>query len=473
MFGALALMIALQLGAAAAETGPPPVTGTPMVRSVMDYGANTDGALDNTAVFQRALDGAAAAGGGIVEAPAGRYRFDGPLVVPSNVTLRGTFTYSPAHAGVRDGAAKELPVFGSVLEPRCGAGSEEGAPFITLMDNATLAGFTVHYPDQDPHADAPTPYPYTVAMRGNNPALIDMQLLNPYNAVDASHNQRALIRNIHGQPIHVGVYVDMIYDIGRIENVHWNPWWSYRTKVFDWQMEHGTGFVFGKTDWHYVLNTFCFGYHVGYKFIKTDGGSTNGNFLGIGADDCQTSLVVEDSAPMGILITNGEFVSFHGPDPTMIRVEKTHSGTVRFVNCAFWGPARRNAVVDGTGTVGFSDCTFMQWGYEDEGGKIKQVSLPSLDVLGGSILVRGCEFLENKPQVALGAGVERAVITDNLVNGKPRFENKSRHGSVIIRDNAGTPENRRMRGAIMERRGFREGALKAGEKLQGAADARR
>lgn len=31
-------------------------------------------------------------------------------------------------------------------------------------------------------------------------------------------------------------------------------------------------------------------------------------------------LEVEQYSPIGLLISNGEFVSFHGPDPTMVRV---------------------------------------------------------------------------------------------------------------------------------------------------------
>ncbi len=413
---------------------------------VADFGAEAGGEADNTAAFQQALDAAKDAGGGVVMVPVGRYRFDGALTVPSNVSLVGTFRYSPAHAGIRD-AGGEKPVYGSTLEPYGGAGEEDGTPFITLQGNATLQGFTVHYPAQDPKADAPTVYPWTICMRGNNPAAIDLELLNPYDAIDASRNQRALIRNIHGQPLHTGIFVDLIYDIGRIENVHWNPWWSIGTPIFEWQMKHGTGFIFGKTDWHYVLNTFCFGYNVGYKFIDTDKGATNGNFLGIGADDCWTSLVVEESAPMGILITNGEFVSFHGPDPTMVRVEKSHTGTIRFNNCAFWGPANRNAVIEGYGTVGFSDCTFMQWAHHDK-------DVPCIDALGGSVLVRGCEFLEDKPQMYIGPGVERAIVTENLIAGKKRITEKTK-GRTIIKNNATTPTTPSWKKRIQRAPGFR------------------
>ncbi len=457
-------LTALILTIAAATENAAPVNGNPITRNIMEYGAFPDGTRDNTAIFQQALDATAAVNGGIVEVPSGRYRFDGSITIPSNVTLRGTFTYSPAHAGIRDGNSKQNPVYGSVLEPVGNADNEEETPFITVQGNATLQGFTIHYPEQKPDAEAPTPYPYAVAMRGNNPALIDMQLLNPYKGIDASHNQRALVRNIHGQPISIGIFVDAIYDIGRIENVHWNPWWSMGTNVYKWQMENGTGFLFGKTDWHYVHNTFCFGYNVGYKFIETEKGGTNGNFLGIGADDCYTSLVVEESAPMGILITNGEFVSFHGPDPTMIRIKKTHTGTVRFVNCAFWGPAKRNAVIDGHGTVGFSDCTFMQWGYEEKGDKRVSVDLPALDVIGGSIMVRGCEFMENKPQVQLGKKVERAIISENFVTGDVRINNDAPRKRSIIQDNLGFPNDHDFTKNLKRMPGLRANKLREPEK---------
>jgi len=417
-------MVCVAMFWAEAETMPKDATW-----NVMDFGAVPDGVTDNTAAFQKALDEAAHAGGGVVIVPTGRYSFSGSLSVPMEVVLRGVYAYSPAHAGIRD-KSPEKPEYGSVLLLRGNAGNEEGPPFVLLNSNAALQGVCIFYPDQKPEGPVPTPYPYAVAMRGNNPAVIDVELLNPYNAIDASKNQRALIRNIQGQPLHIGIYVDGIYDIGRIENVHWNPWWSTRPELFEWQKSNGIAFIFGKSDWHYVLNTFCFGYNVGYKFIETKSGSTNGNFLGIGADDCRTSVLIEQSALMGLLITNGEFVSIDGPDPTMVRVTETNTGTVRFSNCAFWGPCNRNAVIDGKGTVGFGDCTFVNWSYHKE-------DCYAIEALGGSVLVRGCEFKEDKNQVYLGQKVQRAIITDNLFLGVKRVRNKSK-GIVVVDNNVPT-----------------------------------
>lgn len=401
--------------------------GTPDNVDVRAFAAKGDGKTDDTAAFQSALDAMSKAGGGTVHVPRGNYLFRGHLNVPNAVTLEGVWQSVPAHNGIRDKGLPKPTDDGTTFLVTENADKEDGSPFLTLNTNCTLKGVVLYYPDQNEN-DTPKAYPWAIAMRGKNPAVLDVEMLNPYNGIDASQNERHLIRNVQGQPIRRGVWVDSIYDIGRIENVHFNPWWSTKPKLFDWQMANGEAFIFGRTDWQYVLNTFCFGYKVGYRFMETKAGATNGNFLGIGADDCFTSVVVEQSAPFGILITNGEFVSFHGPNPTMVEVTKSHTGSVRFVNCAFWGPCNQNARIAGNGTVGFSDCTFVQWDRKKEG-------LHSIQAESGTVLIRGCEFRENKPQIELGEAVKRAVVTGNIITGPARITNKSK-GSVKIGDNA-------------------------------------
>jgi len=391
--------------------------------NVRDFGAAGDGKTDDTAAFQKALDAAAEAEGGIVHAPRGNYLFKGHLNVPNAVTLAGLWQSVPAHNGIRNRGLPKPTDDGTTFLVTEGAGSEDGPAFITLNTNSTLKGVVLYYPEQNVD-DIPKPYPWAISMRGKNPAVLAVEMLNPYNGIDATHNERHLIRDVHGQPIRRGILVDHIYDIGRIENVHFNPWWSMKPKLFKWQMENGEAFIFGKSDWQYVTNTFCFGYNVGYKFIQTKSGMCNGNFLGIGADDCYTALVVEQCAPYGLLITNGEFVSFHGPDPTMIGVSENNTGSIRFVNCAFWGPCNQIAKISGAGTVGFSDCTFTQWGGKDG-------TRAAIQAKSGTVLVRGCEFRQDRPQIELGKDVSRAIIAENVFTGSERIDNKS-EGNVQI-----------------------------------------
>ena len=117
----------------------------------------------------------------------------------------------------------------------------------------------------------------------------------------------------------------------------------------------------------------------------------------------------------------------------MVDVAATHRGSVRFVNCAYWGPCHQIARIAGQGTVGFSDCTFCEWDVKREGRHAIQAS-------AGSVLVRGCEFQRDRPQVSLGADVRRAIITENLFQGPERIDNRSR-GVVRVADNASMPES--------------------------------
>jgi hypothetical protein len=321
-----------------------------------------------------------------------------------------------SHNGIRDHGQPKPGEDGTALFVTAGRGSEDGKPFLTLNTNSTVSGLTIYYPEQFTDED-PIPYPWTIAMRGKNPAAFDLELLNPYQGIDASQNERHNIRNVTGQPLRRGIWVDAIYDIGRIENVHFNPWWNSHSKVYQWQTANGEAFIFARADWEYVLNTFCFGYHVGYKFVESSTGACNGNFLGIGADDCNRAILIEQSAPYGILIANGEFTSFHGDDPTMLDVHATNTGVVRISNSAFWGPCNQIAKIAGNGTVGLSDCTFVEWGSREERAAIQATS--------GSLLVRGCEFRQRKRHIFLGKSVERTVITDNLFDGPAQIENAS------------------------------------------------
>ena len=216
--------------------------------NVRDFGAVGDGVTDETEAFQKALDSLGAVGG-VVYVPQGQYRFSGSLNVPQGATLRGPWNSVTAHNGCRDRGLPKPTDDGATFLVTGNAGNEDADAFITLNTNSVLQGVVLYWPEQKDN-DVPTPYPWAVKMRGKNPAILDVELLNPYNGIDASRNERALIRNIHGQPLRRGIFVDRIYDIGRIENVHFNPWWSMKPKLFGWQQANGEAFIFKRTDWH-------------------------------------------------------------------------------------------------------------------------------------------------------------------------------------------------------------------------------
>ena len=258
---ALLASLPLTLIAAAAEPRPESVD----VRTV---GAKGDGKTDDTAAFQKALDAAGKAGGGVVHAPRGNYFFAGRLSVPNNVTLEGIWTSVPAHNGVRDRGCPGRPTTAPPSSSPPTPATRDGPAFLTLHTNSTLKGVVDLLPEAARATTCPSPIPGPSRCAARTRRCSTSSCSTPTRASTPPHNERHLIRNVQGQPLRMGVWVDSIYDIGRIENVHFNPWWSVQPKLFGWQMANGEAFVFGRSDWQYVLNTFCFGYHVGYQFMR-------------------------------------------------------------------------------------------------------------------------------------------------------------------------------------------------------------
>jgi hypothetical protein len=76
-----------------------------------------------------------------------------------------------------------------------------------------------------------------------------------------------------------------------------------------WQLLHGRAFVFARTDWEYVFNTFAFGYAIGYHFVASPQGSCNGNFLGIGADMAVYALSKQAKLYMTFAFALGKCIS--------------------------------------------------------------------------------------------------------------------------------------------------------------------
>lgn len=386
---------------------------------------------DATATIQAMLDKAAADGGGTVTLAADKYRLYGSLRVPPAVTLQGTWT-APHHARLNNG---------TVLMALGGRGSEEGPALVELEPSATLRGVTIYYPEQD-LADL-QPYPWTIRGRGMHNTVEDVTLVNPWQGIDiGTHaNELHLIRNVFGCPLKTGIYINACTDIGRIENVHFNPhYWSrsegdgFPRPDMEALMNHlvanADGFVFGRTDWQYVLNTFCYGYRAGYRFVATPEGLCNGNFVGIGADGCENAILVEAAAPYGILVTNGQFVGLRAPEPIQVVTRPTNNiGVLQFNNCSFWGPVAQIARLE-AGTTSFHQCNFHHWDAKKEGR-------PAMEALGGDLVISNSNFQHGGEEVRLGARVRSAIVTGNLTRGPMDVNSQANPEKVRVEGNVG------------------------------------
>jgi len=428
--------------------------------NVRNFGAKGDEKTDDTAAFLRALDACQQADCGSVYVPSGRYLIKTHLVIPEAVALVGNWqapaTFEP----------KATKIQGSVLLAVEGAGKPEGPPFLTLKTNSVIKGLTIFYPQQT-NTNPPVAYPWTVATAeggATNVSIIDVLMVNPYQAVDFGSypSARHFIRNLNCQALYRGIYVDQCGDIGRIENVHLWPFWdeSLTSPLARFTYEHGQGFIFGRTDWELMVDCFAINFQAGFRFtsnappdVSRTGPAPSlkvlpvGNVLitGGGSDLSNLAILVEGSqAHAGLSFVNCQVFGD-------VIVKRTNEGMIRFTGCGFFGSMHgQNGVgfakIDaGRSRISFSNCHFQSLN--------KQEGMPFINVLSGRVSWMNCVFLNSKKthrgplpalpderegwnpeHIVLEPGVISAVIVGNEFYAPARIVNRS-NGKVVIADN--------------------------------------
>lgn len=398
------------------------------------YLARGDGKSDDTTAIQAALDAAAAAGGGVVYLPAGTYLVRTHLSVPAETSLVGV---GRAPAVYRE----KTP--GSTLLAVEGAGRADGAAFITLEGpDSTLQGVKVLYPNQVV-ADAPVPYPWTVrGGAGDGAALIDVLLVNPYQAVDLATmgGSRHYIRGLYGQPLLKGIWVDRCYDIGRIHDVHFWPFWSMDKRVLDFTEAHATSFIFQRSDWEVVENVFSWGYHVGMELSASKDGAMNGQMSDVAFDGVDIGIVADATQLQGVSFSNLAIANdSRGTSRTAIWGRSAKEGAVQVVKVdgkevtqpspaviyvrggSFWGQLDRVVRWENPGLISVSDSRLLPWSLNGPMVEL-QDGQASLHDNSFAIYPDAVKGALPGTAVAVGPRIRDASIHDNQLNGN-RIEN--------------------------------------------------
>ena len=385
-----------------------------------------DGTTDATAAIQQQLD-AHASTGGEVFLPPGQYLIAGSLNVPDGMSLRGSWN-APHHG--------EAWKSGTTLLLTGGRGNENGPAALSLGQDSSVEGLTLLWPAQ--MWNDIQPYPWAIEGRGKHMTVENVTLVNAYQGISTGTQDGSLhlIRNVYGCVLRRGILVDACADIGRIENIHFNPhYWlgsghpssnagAGRTpgskpetetwgKVTPFLRDHLEAFTFARCDWEYVVDTFVWGAKDGYLFTQSAHGACNGQFLGIGADYCKTCVEIDEIQPIGLQITNGEFTAFAGDPNTAVLTAPGAVGSVQLVNCNFWGTKGHIAWMQGDMSVTLADCHIID-------------GFPGGAVLAerGKLIIQGCTFDQAGKTAVIKKDVKAAIIMGNLQPGGVQIDNE-------------------------------------------------
>ncbi|MGO8930324.1 MAG: glycosyl hydrolase family 28-related protein [Limisphaerales bacterium] len=365
------------------------------------FGAMGDGTNDDTTAIQSALNNVATNGGGIVFLPQGNYLINSSLVVPAQTSLVGVWRAPTAYS----------QYLGTTLLAVAGAGATNGNPFITLQgNNSTLEGVTIYYPNQVAN-NPPTPYPWAVSGGGgDNVTIQNVSLVNPYLGIDlATHTSaRHLVRGVYGQPLLVGIAVDQCYDIGRIMETHFWPFWTQNTNVEAFQSANAVTFDFMRTDWEVVQDVFSWGYSIGARFRASTNGSMNGQMSNVNFDNVDVGLQLSATQPYAIHISNLN-VANAGGGTNHIGIQGLAGSAGLNVNGAtFWGSLYQPVSWANSGLLTLSNARFLSW----------SSSLPCIHISSGRAILQNNYFTDNiGVAISVSPTTQRVMVLGNMLCG--------------------------------------------------------
>ena len=385
------------------------------------YAVDKTGTKDCTAGFTAAL---AEAGkqGGTVFAPAGQYRINGELRIPSGVTLRGDWR-KPT-----DGDAK---VGGTILLAYAGRGNVDGKAFISV-DMGGVRDLSIHYPEQK--AESIAPYPTTVDLLGSA-AIENVTLVNSYRGVLTG--SFSTVTNLYGTTLESGLTMMKAVAVPRCRNVRFSPrYWSesglkgapeddrLRKILTD---RKAYGIQLNRQDAGIFMGIEVEGYHTGLKFMPPHGWTywhdvqIKNTEVGIhftGGSDHRaymTSCSIGASR-YGVLMKMDK----SGWDPKWSKHSKSGKpyglkkdvGHLRMYDCRFDGGGS-GIYLDGSFShkINLQECTFAKWGDGQEDCAISAA--------GGDVVVYDCLFEKDRHHIRIEGRPKALELVGNQFTGKP------------------------------------------------------
>ena len=360
---------------------------------VTAYGAQGNGADDDTSAFRTALQAATRAGGGTVYVPAGRYRITGHLAVASGVELRGV-SDGPHHYGIAPR--------GSVLLASENEGKPNGTPFLSLSGRAGVRGLSVFYPFQ--RYDQPHAYPTTIRGRGNGNYVVDVTLPDSYTGIELLGDDYR-VDYARGMGLREfmtvdratgGVVANAMNTVGdwqdgdRETNAPPPNWWQTNPS------SPASGIRLQDAKGTTLFDNFSFGMTYG---LTVAGSSSDIEAYGHGVDNSARAIRLTGSG-QGLHFVNTQLVAIGGGEKRYLATSGSFTGSAAFSNTLAWAcPA--GIELAGGGTV-----TFRQWKAMD--GGVQQYA--------GTMRLESSYLHGTTPQVYLGPAIVDAAVIGNVGN---------------------------------------------------------
>lgn len=401
--------------------------------NLLEYGVDNTGEEDCTKMIQKLLDKIGNIGGGTLYIPEGFYRIEGDLTIPKGVTLRGDWKKPEAGKTIE----------GTVLMAY--TGRDKGintTAFIDMEVGAGVMDVAIWYPEQLPGDIVQYSPTITMGVNGyfgneyNN--VKNVTFVNSYIAVHFSYTNGGaspVVNGCYGSPLYMGVEVDNIADVGRVEGVYLSPeYWigcglyekigmsnpfeseDNKTAVRDYIYNNATGVIMRRNDWSYACNLVIEGYGKGFAAmpsVASPSSTPNGHNYAFTLTNCKTGVSIEASNSVGIMFADVNIKDCE----TGISIAPSTSDVAQFTDCTIDADIAIN-IDETSGTrLMMTACTI-------ESGEVL--------VNGGTLNITDSDFKNTSASANITIGASgRANVIGNRFEGEAKIVNNSFFTSQI------------------------------------------
>lgn len=346
--------------------------------NVRSVGAVGDGRADDTAAFERAIE-LSRDRLQPVYVPRGRYRLTRTL------RLQGQLMIGQFAGGW---PADSMPMPTLLIDHIEGPGLQMGG-------FSSLHGIAIMYPEETafPNEGGPP----AVSLTGQGPSITSTRIQYPYDGITTSPRGtpgRARLSDIFiVSPKHDGVHLTKSYDVSQLRNIE--VWCNLG-------MSTGAGFRFGRNDDGAFSDLFAFKCRIGFLF-ETDredgGGDFYGSLVNCSTDACAQGYVVRGNHRLNI--TGSDLINHNAS----LEIDG-EGASVRVTGCHVQSNGAPSVQVTRAANLAISNSWFTR-AFNTDFYFVRAQNC-------GSLTISDCQFKPNGPGVYLGAGVKRAVVTDNI-----------------------------------------------------------
>jgi len=398
---------------------------TQKLYNVADYGAKSDkeNPVDISALVQKAIDDAAANGGGIVYIPAGDYRLENPITVKSGVELRGANDYFHYILFTLN--------YTSLLTDY-GKGKPKSAPLITLQENAGVRGLSIIYDVIS--QETVQPYATTIQATGKDDYVINTTVVGGYFIADFNTYKcdNHYIESLNFFTFGTGISMGGGSENGVLLNGHSNPgeMWSTGYNKNSWSGDwtgplityvhkNVTAFHYGKSINQVAFMTATFGAKYG---VKIDNGA-NVYIVGHGTDLSVNDVFITGNSNAVIIDLQAIGTNSANPyESTAVVADKNFTGNLAVYNMCAWNINDAAVRVD-------------NGNFSLVGASIMHAGKAAIIATGGNITMTGAIVGgRSLGDIEASVGVKAVTAFGNIVYAKPKYiiaDNVKKFGSDL------------------------------------------